>query len=312
MAAMARRRSVAYHKPIMVHEAMELLAPERGGLFVDCTLGGGGHAEAVLTRLPPSGRLVGFDRDPDAIRASEARLGAYPNFTAVHGNFFELKSLLDGTLANGILCDLGVSSYQLDNVSRGFSYKTDAPLDMRMDTSAGITAKDLLNTSGEAEIARILREYGEEKWAKRIARFIVERRPVSTTGELADIVKAAIPAPARREGGHPAKRTFQAIRIAVNGELDELEQAVENMVDCLMPGGRLVIITFHSLEDRIVKQVFKRRENPCTCPTKAPQCVCGKAADAHMLSRKPIIPSETEKAENPRSTSAKLRALEKI
>jgi len=308
-----------HHEPIMLRECLTLLAPERGGVFADGTLGGGGHAEAVLHALPETGRLIGIDRDGDALAAASKRLGPFKErFTAVKGNFFQIRQILDSlgiSGLDGMLVDLGVSSYQLDNPQRGFSYHENAPLDMRMDQNASFSAYDVVNGYDERELTRILRDYGEEKWAARIASFIIKARqekPLTTTSELVDLIRAAIPAAARREGGHPAKRTFQAIRIEVNGELEGLSKAVDEMADCLKPGGRLAVITFHSLEDRIVKQAFQRMERPCTCPPSAPVCICGKQPTAKILTRKPLTASEEELKENSRAKSAKLRAMEKI
>ena len=307
------------HIPVLLDETLTLLAPERGGTFVDGTLGGGGHAEAVLARLPESGKLIGIDRDWEAVRAAEERLTAYgERFTALHGNFFEMKQLLaeaNVTEVNGILLDLGVSSYQLDTQERGFSYKIDAPLDMRMDQGAPLSAYDVVNGYAPEEIARVLWEYGEERFSRRIADFIARaraERPIETTVELADIVRQAIPAKFRNEPQHPARRTFQAIRIEVNSELRGLDRAVEAACDLLQKGGRMCIITFHSLEDRIVKQAFRRFENPCTCAPSAPICVCGKQPKAKILTNKPLTCSEREADYNPRSTSAKLRCIQKI
>ena len=307
------------HIPVLLGEVLDLLAPERGGTFIDGTLGGGGHAEAVLKRLPKDGRLIGIDRDWEAVRAAEGRLSVFGDrFRAMHGNFFDMKALLLGagvTEANGILLDLGVSSHQLDTPERGFSYKADAPLDMRMDAGAPLSAYDVVNAYSEAELARVIWEYGEERFSRRIAERIVRQReeqPIETTTRLADIVKEAIPAKYRREPQHPARRTFQALRIEVNGELKGLDRAVEDACDLLQKGGRLCIITFHSLEDRIVKQAFRRFENPCTCPPSAPVCICGKVPKAKVLTRKPLIATQREAEENPRSTSAKLRCIEKI
>ena len=307
------------HKPVMPNEVLRCLAPERGGVFADGTLGGGGHAELVLSALLQDGRLVGIDRDGDALAAASRRLARFGDrFTAVRGNFFDIRSIL-GQLhiekLDGMLVDLGVSSYQLDNPARGFSYHVDAPLDMRMDQSAPFSAYDVVNGYSHGELARILREYGEEKWASRIASFIVEARqkkPIRTTFELVDIVRAAIPNAARREGGHPAKRTFQAIRVEVNGELAGLKQAVEDMVDCLAPGGMLAVLTFQSLEDRIVKKTFAELQDPCTCPKSAPYCVCGKKPVIRILTKKPLEATDEELSENPRAKSAKLRAVEKL
>ncbi len=305
-----------YHVPIMVSEVLALLEPQRGGVFVDGTLGGGGHAEAVLSAMPPSGRLFGIDRDDDALREAGARLNRFGDrFTAVKGNFFDMKRLLAerGVFAvDGILLDLGVSSHQLDEGSRGFSYKAEAPLDMRMDQSAPLSARTVVNEWPEAELKRIFFAYGEEKFSGLIARRIAERReqrPIETTTELAELIRGAIPAKYRNEPQHPARRCFQAIRIAVNGELDGLEDAIRSAHDLLNPGGRLAIITFHSLEDRIVKNVFRTFENPCTCPKSAPVCICGKKPTAKVLTRHPLVASDREQQENSRATSAKLRAI---
>ena len=307
------------HIPVLLNETLALLAPERGGIFVDGTLGGGGHAEAVLTRLGQADRLIGIDRDWEAVHAAGERLSTFGGrFTALHGNFFDMKALLGEigvTEVNGILLDLGVSSHQLDKSARGFSYKTEAPLDMRMDQSAGLSAKDVVNTYPEAELARIFFEYGEERFSRRIAEKICRAReqyPIETTLQLAQIVREAIPAKYRNEPQHPARRTFQALRIEVNGELKGLDHAVEQACDLLQKGGRLCIITFHSLEDRIVKQAFRRFENPCTCPPSAPICICGKLPKAKILTKKPLTASAEEEAQNSRSTSAKLRCIEKI
>ena len=307
------------HIPVLLNETLALLAPERGGIFVDGTLGGGGHAEAVLTRLGQTDRLIGIDRDWEAVHAAGERLSTFGSrFTALHGNFFDMKALLGEigvTEVIGILLDLGVSSHQLDKSARGFSYKTEAPLDMRMDQSAGLSAKDVVNTYPEAELARIFFEYGEERFSRRIAEKICRAReqyPIETTLQLAQIVREAIPAKYRNEPQHPARRTFQALRIEVNGELKGLDHAVEQACDLLQKGGRLCIITFHSLEDRIVKQAFRRFENPCTCPPSAPICICGKLPKAKILTKKPLTASAEEEAQNSRSTSAKLRCIEKI
>ncbi len=311
--------TVFSHTPIMVSDVLRLLAPERGGIFADGTLGGGGHAEAVLERLGENGRLYGIDRDDDALRAAGARLKRFGDrFTAIKGNFFDMKELLAARgvrKVDGILLDLGVSSYQLDAAERGFSYKTEAPLDMRMDQSAPLSARTVVNEWPEEELKRIFFEYGEEKFSAKIARRIVEQReqaPIETTTELAALIKNAIPAKFRNEPQHPARRCFQAIRIAVNGELDGLNDAIRSAHDLLNVGGRLAIITFHSLEDRIVKNAFRTFENPCTCPKSAPVCICGKKPTAIVLTRHPIIASAEEQKENSRSTSAKLRAIVRI
>ena len=305
-----------HHVPIMVSEVLALLEPARGGIFVDGTLGGGGHAEAVLSAMPETGRLFGIDRDDEALKAAGARLSRFGDrFTAIKGNFFDMKSLLKDRgveKVDGILLDLGVSSHQLDAAERGFSYKAEAPLDMRMDRSAPLTARTVVNTWSEAELKRIFYEFGEEKFSAKIAARIVERRreqPIETTTELAELIKGAIPAKFRNEPQHPARRCFQAIRIAVNGELDGLHDAIQAAHDLLNPGGRLAILTFHSLEDRIVKNAFRTFENPCTCPKSAPVCICGKKPTAKVLTRHPLVASEQEQKENSRATSAKLRAI---
>lgn len=311
--------TVFSHTPIMVSDVLDLLEPARGGIFVDGTLGGGGHAEAVLEALGENGKLYGIDRDDDALRAASARLARFGDrFTPIKGNFFDMKELLFDrgvTAVDGILLDLGVSSYQLDAAQRGFSYKQEAPLDMRMDQSAPLSARTVVNEWPEEELKRIFWEYGEEKFSGRIARRIAERRqekPIETTTELAELIKGAIPAKFKNEPQHPARRCFQAIRIAVNGELDGLNDAIRSAHDLLKPGGRLAIITFHSLEDRIVKNAFRTFENPCTCPKSAPVCICGKKPSAVVLTRHPIVASEREQKENSRSTSAKLRAIVRI
>ena len=306
-----------HHIPIMLKEVLELLAPERGGIFVDGTLGGGGHSEGILKRLT-DGRLYGIDRDGEAIAAASERLKPFGDkFKAIRGNFFDMKSLLanDGvTGVEGILLDLGVSSYQLDNEERGFTYRVDAPLDMRMDQRQSRTAADIVNGYDERELYRIIRDYGEDKFAKNIAKHIVAARakaPIQTTGELTEIIRQSIPMKIQATGGHPAKRTFQAIRIELNRELDVLRESLDGMIDLLDDGGRICIITFHSLEDRIVKTIFRKNENPCTCPPDFPVCVCGKKSKGKVITRKPILPSETEMEENPRSKSAKLRIFER-
>ncbi len=307
------------HVPVLSREVLEYLRPERGGLFVDGTLGGGGHAELVLSRMPETGRLIGIDRDWEAVTASEERLRAFgARFLAVHGNFFQMRELLSPLgvhAADGILLDLGVSSHQLDTPERGFSYHADAPLDMRMDQKAPLSARDVVNGSSFETLCHILRDYGEERYAARIADRIVrerEKAPIETTGQLARLVAAAMPAKSRHEAQHPARRTFQAIRIAVNGELDGLRAAIDDAHDLLAPGGRLVILTFHSLEDRIVKQAFRAYEHPCTCPPKAPVCTCGRLPTARVLTRKPLSCTPEEAKENSRATCAKLRAIEKL
>ena len=307
-----------HHVPIMLPEVMELLKPERGGLFVDGTLGGGGHSEGILSRLS-DGRLYGIDRDGNAIAAASARLAPFGDkFKAIRGNFFDMKELLmaEGVSGvDGILLDLGVSSHQLDTPERGFSYHEDAPLDMRMDDRAALSAYDVVNGYGVEELAGIIKDYGEERFAFRVANAIArerEKQPINSTVQLAEIIKSAIPAANRREGPHPARRTFQAIRIEVNGELAELGRAIENAHDLLNPGGVLAVITFHSLEDRIVKQAFKKFENPCTCDPRAPMCTCGKVPTAKILTKKPLAPGDDELEMNPRSRSSKLRGIQKL
>ena len=311
--------TVFAHTPIMVSEVLTLLEPARGGVFIDGTLGGGGHAEAVLRAMPESGRLYGIDRDDDALRAAGARLSCFGDrFTAIKGNFFDMKELLlryGVTAVDGILLDLGVSSYQLDAPERGFSYKAEAPLDMRMDQHAPLTAYEVVNRWSEEKLTEIFYEYGEEKFSRRIAQRIREQRekaPIETTTELAELIKGAIPAKFRNEPQHPARRCFQAIRIAVNGELDGLDAAIRQAHDLLRPGGRLAVLTFHSLEDRIVKNAFRSFENPCTCPKSAPVCICGKKPTARVLTRHPLVASAQEQKENSRATSAKLRAIVRI
>ena len=318
-----------HHISVMPEETVNGLMTNLSGTYVDCTLGGAGHSLRIAKRLSENGRLIGIDQDESAIEAATQRLREAKekgeitcSFDVVKSNFSALENILQETGANeidGILFDLGVSSHQLDTADRGFSYMQDAPLDMRMDRSADFSAYDVVNTYDVAELTRIFKEYGEERWAKRIAEFIVDYRkskPVETTGELVDIIKKAIPAAVRKNnrdngGGHPAKRVFQAIRIEVNDELGILENAFRTAVKHLKPGGRIAIITFHSLEDRIVKSNFKKNENPCTCPSNFPVCVCGNKSKGHVVTRKPILPSDEELEVNSRSKSAKLRVFEK-
>ena len=306
------------HIPVLFNEVIESLNIRPDGVYVDGTVGGGGHSSGICGRLSDAGTLIAVDRDTAALRAAEERLSGYgctKHF--IHANYSETDAIAEaaGGKVQGILLDLGVSSYQLDNAERGFSYMQDAPMDMRMNEDDILTAYDVVNGYSEKELTRIIREYGEEKWAARIAQFIVRTRaeePVRTTGQLTDIIKAAIPARARRTGPHPAKRTFQAIRIEVNDELGHLREAVSRLPDLLDSGGRLAIITFHSLEDRIVKTEFERRLDPCTCPKELPVCVCGKKPDVRKVTRKPLTASEEELETNPRARSAKLRVIEKI
>lgn len=302
------------HKPVLFDEAINALNIKPDGIYFDGTSGGGGHSGAIASRLT-TGRLISVDQDPDAIEILHERLGKYPCVTVVKSNFCMIKQVLieqSISKVDGILLDLGVSSHQLDEGERGFSYKKDAPLDMRM-SQEGTTAADLVNNLSEQELSRIIFTYGEEKFAKRIAAAIVRERKngkIETTLQLADIVKNAIPAATRREGGNPARRTFQALRIEVNGELDKLSKALDEMADCLNPGGRIAVITFHSLEDRIVKQRFTKWCSGCTCPPDFPVCVCGKKPLGH-LPFKAKAPTEEELEENPRSRSARLRVFEK-
>lgn len=305
-----------HHIPVLINETIELLDCKSGDIIVDGTLGGGGHAEAILGEIIPNGILIGIDKDPDALAATRQRLHMYEDsLVEVHDSFANLDSILDKlgiSEIDGMIMDLGVSSYQLDKDSRGFSYQSDALLDMRMDPTQSLTAHKVVNEYHEKELTRIISQYGEERWAVRIAKFIVENRPINTTWELTKIIKAAIPAKARRHGPHPSKRTFQAIRIEVNSELEILESAIDMAVNRLSSGGRLCVITFHSLEDRIVKNAFRKLQNPCTCPSDSPICICGKEPLIQILTRKPIIPSEDEVHKNPRSRSAKLRVCQKI
>lgn len=307
------------HTSVLLDECIENLNIKPDGIYVDGTLGGGGHSSVICENLSAEGTLIGIDRDRDALAAATKRLEKYEcRKIFVQNNYSDIKDVLDELGIEGIdgaLLDLGVSSFQLDNAERGFSYMNDAPLDMRMSQDDDFTAYDVVNKYDEKELTRIISTYGEERWAKRIASFIVERRkekPVESTFELVDIIKSAIPAKARRDGPHPAKRTFQAIRIEVNDELGQLEKAIEDFCDVLNPGGRLCVISFHSLEDRIVKDIIARRNNPCTCPKEFPVCICGKKPDIKKVSRKPILPGEEELEVNPRARSAKLRVAEKI
>ena len=312
-----------HHFPVLLHECLSGLAIKPTGVYLDCTLGGAGHSSEILRRLGPGGLLIGIDRDADAIEAATQRLssvGTQAHFCCLQGNFHDaaalLKSVETDQSLDGILVDLGVSSHQLDVRERGFSYHDDAPLDMRMDRNQPLSAREIVNTRSEDELNRILRDYGEEKWARQIARVICDRRkasPIETTGQLVDIVDAAIPKKFRSgDGSHPARRTFQALRIAVNDELDPLEGSLRMLVDQLAPGGRLCVITFHSLEDRIVKNTFRNLADPCTCPKSFPVCVCGKKPTVKLITRKPITATPEELAQNPRSRSASLRVLEKL
>ena len=307
------------HTSVLLEECIENLNIKPDGVYVDGTLGGGGHSAEICRRLSEKGTLIGIDRDRDALAAAKTHLAEFrcrKHF--VLSNYSDIRQVLrdlDTDSIDGALLDLGVSSFQLDNSQRGFSYMHDAPLDMRMSQDDNFTAFDVVNHYSQKDLTRIISKYGEEKWASRISSFIVNGRkdgPIETTGQLVDLIKAAIPAKARREGPHPAKRTFQAIRIEVNDELGQLTGALTEFMDVLAPGGRLCVISFHSLEDRIVKETIAKRANPCTCPPEFPVCVCGKKADIVKISGKPILPGEDELLNNPRARSAKLRVCEKI
>jgi 16S rRNA (cytosine1402-N4)-methyltransferase len=306
-----------HHRSVLFEEAIRGLDIKENGIYVDCTLGGGGHALA-MARQSPKGIIIGIDQDIDAIENFKKKHLEIDNVRVAHSNFKNIDEVLDSlniTLIDGALMDLGVSSYQLDNAERGFSYMQDAPLDMRMDRSQKVSARHIVNGYTEEELRRILQEYGEEKWAARIAQFIVEERKhafIETTFQLVSIIKKAIPKGARREGPHPAKRTFQAIRIEVNKELDIIIETIEKLVTRMKPNGRLCIITFHSLEDRIVKNTFKELAKECVCPEGQPICTCEKQQSIRIITRKPMTPSNKEVEENPRARSAKLRIIEKV
>ena len=308
------------HKSVLLYETIDSLNVKPDGIYVDGTLGGGGHALEVCRRLGEYGRLIGIDQDADAIAAASERLRDYEDrVTIVRSNYEEIQSVLKDLgieKADGIYLDLGVSSYQLDTPERGFTYREeDAPLDMRMDQRNTRTAADIVNTYSEFDLYRIIRDYGEDKFAKNIAKHIVrarETKRIETTGELTEIIKEAVPAKVRAVGGHPSKKTFQAIRIGLNQELEVLNNSIDTMIDLLNPGGRLAVITFHSLEDRIVKIRFRNNENPCTCPPDFPVCVCGKVSKGRVITRKPVVPSEEEINGNKRSKSSKLRVFERI
>ncbi len=308
------------HYSVLLNETIENLNIKPDGIYVDGTLGGGGHAYQVALRLSEKGRLIGIDQDADAIAAAGERLKEFGDkITIIRSNYANMKEELHRIgveKVDGIVLDLGVSSFQLDTPERGFTYRDEnAPLDMRMDDRQSLTAKDIVNGYSEMELYRIIRDYGEDKFAKNIAKHIVQERakkPIETTGELTEIIRASIPMKVQVTGGHPAKRTFQAIRIELNKELEVLQDNLDDMIDLLNPGGRICIITFHSLEDRIVKTNFKRNENPCTCPSDFPVCVCGKKSKGKVVTRKPILPSEEELEVNSRSKSAKLRVFERV
>ena len=308
------------HKSVLLYETIDSLNVKPDGIYVDGTLGGGGHALEVCKRLGTYGRLIGIDQDGDAIKAAAERLKDYEDkVTVVRSNYENIQTVLKDLgieKVDGIYLDLGVSSYQLNKPERGFTYREDdAPLDMRMDQRNEQTAADIINSYSEFDLYRIIRDYGEDKFAKNIAKHIVRARqgkPIETTGELTEIIKEAIPARVRAVGGHPSKRTFQAIRIELNKELEVLNKSLDTMIDLLNPGGRLSIITFHSLEDRMVKTRFRTNENPCICPSDFPVCVCGRKSKGKVITRKPIVPSEEEIEENKRSKSSKLRVFERI
>ena len=306
------------HKSVLLEESIDALQIRPDGIYVDGTLGGGGHSYEICTHLSDKGRLIGIDQDEAAIEAATGRLERFKDrVTIVRSNYCNMKRELGRlgiTSVDGVILDLGVSSYQLDEASRGFTYREDAPLDMRMDQRQTLSAKEVVNEYSEMELYHIIRDYGEEKFAKNIAKHIVSARnqkALETTGELIHVIKAAIPAKVRAVGGHPAKRTFQAIRIEVNRELDVLENSLGDMIDLLNDGGRICVITFHSLEDRIVKNKFRECENPCTCPKEFPVCVCGKKSKGKVITRKPVIPSQEELEENSRAKSSKLRVFER-
>lgn len=306
------------HTSVLLHETVDGLNIKPDGIYVDATLGGGGHAYEVCSQLGEQGRFIGIDQDAAAIEAAGKRLEGFgEKVTIIRSNYRDMKPRLHEIVidkVDGIVIDLGVSSYQLDTAERGFSYRADAPLDMRMDQRQKMTAKDIVNNYSEAELYRVIRDYGEDKFAKNIAKHIAAERskaPIETTEQLNEIIRHAIPMKIRKASGHPSKRTFQAIRIELNHELDVLRDSLDEMIDMLNPGGRICIITFHSLEDRIVKSAFRKNENPCTCPSHFPVCVCGKVSKGKVITRKPILPSEEEMESNSRSKSAKLRIFER-
>ncbi len=306
------------HTSVLLNETVDSLAVKPDGIYVDATLGGGGHAFEVCKRLSSKGSFIGIDQDAAAIEAAGIRLIDFgEKVTIIRSNYCDMKPRLRELgieKVDGITLDLGVSSYQLDTAERGFSYRTDAPLDMRMDQRQRMTAKDIINDYSESDLYRVIRDYGEDRFAKNIAKHIVRARgkgPIETTGQLNEIIRQAVPMKFQKTSGHPSKRTFQAIRIELNHELDVLKDTLDDMIDLLNPGGRICIITFHSLEDRIVKSAFRKNENPCTCPPDFPVCVCGKVSKGRAITKKPILPSEEELAENSRSKSAKLRVFER-
>ena len=307
------------HKSVLLEETIDYLNIRPEGVYVDGTLGGAGHAGVICSRLSGHGRFIGIDQDEAAITVSKTRLAPYEErVTILRDNYCNMKYRIQELGINGvdgIVLDFGVSSYQLDTVGRGFTYRESAPLDMRMDQRQNKTAKDIVNEYSEMELFRVIRDYGEERFAKNIAKHIVQARavkPIETTEELNEVIKAAIPAKARLNGGHPSKRTYQAIRIELNHELEVLNNSLDDMINLLNPKGRLCVITFHSLEDRIVKTIFKRNENPCICPPDFPVCTCGRVSRGRTITRKPVIPQEKELEDNPRAKSSKLRVFEKI
>ncbi len=306
------------HLPVLYQETLDALKLKKGSVVVDGTLGGAGHASGILKRIAPDGILIGIDKDGDAIERCKRRLQGLGNVTFVRDDFKNISAVLaelgiDGI--DGAVLDLGVSSFQLDEAERGFSYMQDAPLDMRMDARQELDAAYIVNGYTKEQLTKMIRDYGEERWAARIAEFIVEERKserIETTGQLVSVIKKAVPKGARKDGPHPAKRTFQAIRIEVNGELSKLAEAMEDYAKALNSGGRLAVITFHSLEDRIVKQTFRRLQDPCECPKEFPMCVCGKVGTVTVVTRKAVVPGDTELQENPRARSARLRVIEKL
>ena len=307
-----------HHTSVLLEPSLDHLAVRPDGIYVDGTLGGGGHSFHIAERLASGGRLIGIDRDEEAIRAASERLSPYRDRVTIvkdnYGNIRDVLNSLEIPGVDGILLDLGVSSHQLDTAERGFSYMADAPLDMRMDQEEQKTARDIVNEYSEEELDRMIRDYGEDRFARSIARRITKEReqePIETTGQLVHLIEQAIPRKVQKTGGHPAKRTFQALRIELNRELTILDEVIETMIDCLNPGGRLCIITFHSLEDRIVKGRFRTAEDPCICPKNFPVCVCGRKSKGRVVTRKPVLPGEQEMEENPRAKSAKLRVFEK-
>ena len=306
------------HTSVLLEETVDGLAVKPDGIYVDATLGGGGHAFEVCSKLSSKGSFIGIDQDAAAIEAAGARLLDFgERVTIIRSNYCDMKPRLHEIgidKVDGIVLDLGVSSYQLDTAERGFSYRTDAPLDMRMDQRQKMTAKDIVNGYSESDLYRVIRDYGEDRFAKNIAKHIVIARgkgPIGTTGQLNEIIRQAIPMKIQKTSGHPSKRTYQAIRIELNRELEVLRDTLDDMIELLNPGGRICIITFHSLEDRIVKSAFRKNENPCTCPSHFPVCVCGNVSKGKVITRKPILPSEEELEENSRSKSAKLRIFER-